>query len=74
MSDAIDYQAVIEQLQGENERLREKLLKARLDGFMPFEGLLQWWEGLDFHEKYIMVAGACMVLITMITLIRLVWR
>lgn len=74
MEQEVDLKAVIESLQGENERLREKLAAVHLDSWHPLEALAIWWAGLDAQDRIYILTGACLVLVTLISVINFLRR
>ena len=69
MEQEINPQGVIDSLQAENERLRERLAAIHVQQWHPIEALAIWWAGLDAQDRIYVLSGACLILVTLITLL-----
>ena len=69
MEQEINPQRVIESLQADNERLRERLAAIHMQQWHPVESLAIWWAGLDAQDRIYVLTGACLILVTLITLL-----
>ena len=70
----INLQGVIESLQADNERLRERLAAIHVQQWHPLEALAVWWAGLDAQDRIYVLTGACLILVTLITLLNFLRR
>lgn len=63
MDQDINAAAIIEQLQAENERLREKIAGLVLTQHSLFGRIADWWSGMDSIDRYYVVAGAAVIVV-----------
>ncbi len=70
----IDYQAVIDNYQAENERLRERVMRLLLSERSVFGQIADWWACLDAIERYTVVAGTCVILVAIVSIVNLLRR
>ena len=72
METEIDYKTVITQLQIENEVLKSLLGRPKMA--LPKVDLdldLSWFTEMDWQERYFLAATVCAVLVTIVSIIRL---
>lgn len=76
MDESIDYQAVVAQLQAENEHLRERLVQAHTSSTLDdtIEGLVLVIKQSDPMKLYVYVCIACIILSVCIQLLEVLLK
>lgn len=66
---SVDYQALYEQVIGENEQLRETIFRLRNETQFHPHDLLEWFYDMSMTEKYLVIAAICIIATTVSTVI-----
>lgn len=70
MPEEINLQAVIDQLQAENEDLRIRVSQLLLNKEATKDVVFNYFNSLDWQSKYFLIASICMIVLALSGIVR----